>query len=229
MRLIIWNLLLQFGAQPGSWAAPGCSQYTITVSSLLLAASTWMLGTRVALETERGPVVTNLSSSRMLETVCERAGVALHRTPVGEAHVVEAMHAQRAVAGGEGNGGMILPAAHHGRDALVAMALVAHAMRRGATLRELADTLPSYVMIKDKLARPAEPWELAAVRLKQAFDGWQLDATDGLRFARGEAWVHVRPSGTEPVVRVIAESPEASATRAIVDEARRALDAPRGR
>lgn len=187
------------------------------------------LGTRVVLETERGPVVTNLSTSRMLESVCERAGVPLFRTAVGEAHVVEAMHARHAVAGGEGNGGMILPAAHHGRDALVAMALVAHAMRAGVSLRELADTLPRYVMIKDKLARPEEPWEQAAVRIRQAFDGWQLDATDGLRFARGEAWVHVRASGTEPVVRVIAESPEAAGTRAIVDQARRALDTPSGR
>jgi phosphomannomutase len=81
-------------------------------------------------------------------------------------------------------------------------------------------------MIKDKLARPDEPWDGAAARLKRAFDGWQLDAADGLRFARGETWVHVRPSGTEPVVRVIAESPEAAGTRAVVDEARRALAAP---
>ncbi|HEY6193554.1 MAG TPA: phosphoglucosamine mutase [Candidatus Eisenbacteria bacterium] len=187
------------------------------------------IGTRIALETQRGPVVTNLSTSRMLDAVCERAGVPLHRTPVGEAHVVEAMHARHAVAGGEGNGGMILPAAHHGRDALVAMALVAHAMRHGATLRELADALPRYAMIKDKLARPEERWEHTAERLEQAFAGWQLDATDGLRFARGETWVHVRPSGTEPVVRVIAESPEAAGTRAIVDTARRALEVPLGR
>jgi len=184
------------------------------------------LGTRVALETQKGPVVTNLSTSRMLDAVCASAGVPLLRTPVGEAHVVEAMHANHAAAGGEGNGGMILPAAHLGRDALVAMALVAHAMRRGATLRALADTLPRYVMIKDKLARPDEPWERAAARLQRAFDGWQIDAADGLRFARGETWVHVRPSGTEPVVRVIAESPEATGTKAIVDEARRALSAP---
>ncbi len=187
------------------------------------------LGTRVALATQKGPVVTNLSTSRMLETVCEKVGVPLHRTPVGEAHVVEAMHARHAVAGGEGNGGMILPAAHHGRDALVAMALVAQAMSPGATLRELADTLPRYVMIKDKLARPQEPWEGAAERLRRAFAGWGLESSDGLRFARGEAWVHVRPSGTEPVVRVIAESPEAGETRAIVDQARRAMDAASGR
>jgi phosphomannomutase len=187
------------------------------------------LGTRVALETERGPVVTNLSTSRMLETVCERAGVPLFRTPVGEAHVVQAMHAQRAVAGGEGNGGMILPAAHHGRDGLVAMALVAHAMRNGATLRELADSLPGYTMIKDKLERPEEPWDRAAERLRKAFGDWTLDAADGLRFAQGEAWVHVRPSGTEPVVRVIAESPDAAGTRALVERSRAALAVPGGR
>ena len=187
------------------------------------------LGSSVALETQKGPVVTNLSTSRMLDTVCERAGVALHRTPVGEAHVVEAMRAHHAAAGGEGNGGMILPAAHHGRDALVAMVLVAQAMRHGATLRELADALPCYAMIKDKLARPEEPWERAAARLEQTFAGWTLDRRDGLRFERGETWVHVRPSGTEPVVRVIAESPDAGSTRAVVDQARRALDAAGGR
>lgn len=187
------------------------------------------LGTRAALATQSGPVVTNLSTSRMLEAVCERAGVPLFRTPVGEAHVVAAMHARGAAAGGEGNGGMILPAAHHGRDGLVAMALVAHAMREGATLRELADSLPRYSMVKDKLARPDEPWERAAERLRAAFADWQLDSADGLRFARGESWVHVRASGTEPVVRVIAESPEVGATRALVDQARRALDAAGGR
>jgi len=186
------------------------------------------IGTRVALDTEKGPVVTNLSTSRMLDAVCERAGVPLHRTPVGEAHVVEGMRRLGAVAGGEGNGGMILPAAHYGRDALVAMALVAHAMRRGESLRALADTLPRYVMIKDKLARPADNWERSMARLESAFAGWQLDTADGLRFARGQTWVHVRASGTEPVVRVIAESPDAAGARAVVEQARRALDAARG-
>lgn len=181
------------------------------------------IGTRVVLARRRGPVVTNLSTSRMLDAVCSEAGVDLHRTPVGEAHVVAAMHARDAVAGGEGNGGMILPAAHYGRDGLVAMALVAQAMSGGATLRSLADSLPKYVMVKDKLGRPDEPWDRADVRLRAAFPDWTVDATDGLRFARGEGWVHVRPSGTEPVVRVIAETPESGATRALVERARRAL------
>jgi phosphomannomutase len=181
------------------------------------------LGTRVVLARRKGPVVTNLSTSRILDAVCHEAGVDLHRTPVGEAHVVSAMHAKRAVAGGEGNGGMILPAAHYGRDGLVAVALVAQAMSGGATIRELADALPRYVMVKDKLARPDEPWDRAAGRLRAAFAELAVDEADGLRFAGGESWVHVRPSGTEPVVRVIAETPEADATRALVERARRAL------
>lgn len=181
------------------------------------------LGTRVVLARRKGPVVTNLSTSRMLDAVCTEAGVELHRTPVGEAHVVAVMRARKAIAGGEGNGGMILPAAHHGRDGLVAMALVAQAMSGGASIRELADTLPKYVMVKDKLARPDEAWERAESRLRAAFEGFAMDATDGLRFAEGEQWVHVRASGTEPVVRVIAETPEADATRGLVERARRAL------
>lgn len=181
------------------------------------------LGTRVVLARRRGPVVTNLSTSRMLDAVCLEAGVDLHRTPVGEAHVVAAMRARGAVAGGEGNGGMILPAAHYGRDGLVAMALVAQAMSGGASLRRLADELPKYVMVKDKLARPDEAWERVEARLRRAFAGFEANEADGLRFAQGERWVHVRASGTEPVVRVIAETPDAATTRALVERARAAL------
>lgn len=184
---------------------------------------TLALGTRVVLARRKGAVVTNLSTSRMLDAVCKEAGVELYRTPVGEAHVVARMRECGAIAGGEGNGGMILPAAHLGRDGLVAVALVAQAMSGGASLRELADRLPRYAMVKDKLARPDEPWDRAAGRLRKEFRDLAVDETDGLRFAGGESWVHVRPSGTEPVVRVIAETPEAGATRALVERARRAL------
>jgi len=171
-----------------------------------------------------GPVVTNLSTSRMLDAVCERAGVPLYRTPVGEAHVVGEMRARNAVAGGEGNGGMIVPAAHYGRDSLVATALIAQALTApGSTLRALADRLPRLVMVKEKTGRPEEPWEAAAARLRQAFAQYETDTQDGLRFTRGDDWVHVRPSGTEPVVRTIAESGSAARTRELIETARRAL------
>ena len=186
---------------------------------------TLALGTRVVLRRRKGPVVTNLSTSRMLDFVCREAGVALHRTPVGEAHVVAGLRSAGAVAGGEGNGGMIVPAAHYGRDGLVAVALVAQLLSEGGTLREHASALPRFAMIKDKLACPEQPWERTEQRLREAFAKWSLDSADGLRFARDEEWVHVRASGTEPVVRVIAEAPGAAGARALVETARRALSA----
>jgi phosphomannomutase len=182
------------------------------------------LGVEVALATRTGPVVTNLSTSRILDAVCERAGVTLHRAAVGEAHVVGEMRARGAVAGGEGNGGMILPAAHFGRDGLVAVALVAQGLAASkVALRAWADRLPHYTMIKEKVERPEAPWEGIAGRLKEAFAGHRLDTADGLHFSRDQEWLHVRTSGTEPVMRLIAESPSEARTRAMLDAAHRAL------
>jgi len=186
------------------------------------------LGVQVALTKTAGPVVTNLSTSRIVDAVCSRFGVPLYRAPVGEANVVAEMKARGAVAGGEGNGGMILPAAHYGRDGLVAVALVAQALATSAkSLRELADEWPHYSMIKHKEQLADEPWEAASARLKARFPGHAVDTADGLRLARDDEWLHVRASGTEPVVRMIAESPTVKRTRALIEEAREALSPAR--
>lgn len=186
------------------------------------------LGVQVALAKSPGPVVTNLSTSLILDAVCARFGVPLFRSPVGEANVVAEMRARGAAAGGEGNGGMILPAAHYGRDGLVAVALVAQALAAsGKTLRALAEELPRYSMIKHKEPRADEPWEASSARLKQRFPGHTLDTADGLKFSRDQEWLHVRASGTEPVVRMIAESPVEERTRSLIEEARAALGSVR--
>lgn len=188
------------------------------------------LGANVVLAKTRGPVVTNLSTSRIVDAVCARHGVPLFRSPVGEANVVTEMKARGAVAGGEGNGGMILPAAHYGRDGLVAVALLAHALAAsGRTLRALADEWPRYSMIKAKEPRADEPWEASSARLKARFPGHEVNTADGLRFSRDEEWLHVRASGTEPVVRMIAESPAEPRTRKLIEEARAALGPVRHR
>jgi len=185
--------------------------------SLALAAD-------VVLARKPGPVVTNLSTSRMLDTVCARAGVPLYRTPVGEAHVVAEMRSRQAIVGGEGNGGVIVPEVHYGRDSLVAVALIAQALAAsGLGMRALADRLPRLIMVKAKSDRPDEPWERAAERLRRAFPGFEVEDRDGIRLSSGDDWVHIRPSGTEPVVRVIAESPSQSRTQGLVATARQAL------
>jgi len=185
---------------------------------------TLALGLQVVLARRRGPAVTNLSTSRIVDAVCARAGVPLRRTPVGEAHVVAAMRAVGAVAGGEGNGGMIVAAAHYGRDALVAVALIAQALAGGRVgLRDLAVGLPALHMAKRKFPMGGGGWEAATGRLRRSFAGHRVDEADGLRFDRDEEWVHVRPSGTEPVVRIIAEAPEATRTQELIERARGAL------
>lgn len=182
------------------------------------------LAAQVVLGVKPGPVVTNLSTSSIMDSVCAQAGVPLHRTPVGEAHVVAGMRLWGAVVGGEGNGGVIVPAAHYGRDGLVAAALICQALAAsGQTLQGLAGGLPRLCMVKSKLARPDEPWERTGPRLRAAFPDHAVDAADGLRLSRDREWVHIRPSGTEPVVRVIAESPNEPRTHELIERARRAL------
>ena len=187
--------------------------------------ATLALAVRVVLARKRGPVVTNLSTSRMIEDLAGAAGVPFSRTAVGEAHVVRGMREQGAVIGGEGNGGVIAPEAHLGRDGTVAAVLVAQAWAdAGGDFAAAVRSLPRYVMMKDKLDGVRD-WPERARELVTLFAEYALDTTDGLRFARDRAWLHVRPSGTEPIVRLIAESPDAAATQELLARARRAFAA----
>lgn len=186
---------------------------------------TLALCARFVLGQHPGPVVTNLSTSAMVEAVAAAAGGRVLRTPVGEANVVEEIVRSGAAIGGEGNGGVILPAVHLGRDAPVGVALVLGLLAAtGRKLSELAAELPRLAMVKEKvtLTAPADLDRLGRV-LAQDLPGATLDGRDGVRVTGADGWVHVRRSGTEPVVRVIAESPDPGKARRLVDLARRAL------
>jgi phosphomannomutase len=159
-----------------------------------------------------GPVVVNLSTSRMCEDLAARFGVPFFRSRVGEINVVEMMKACEAVIGGEGNGGVIAPDAHYGRDGTVAALLVASQLAvSGEPLSHVRRRLGRYTMAKEKVENAH--WDRVRPALLKAFAGAGLDETDGLRFAWPGEWLHVRPSGTEPIVRFIAEaeSPERAA------------------
>jgi phosphomannomutase len=182
------------------------------------------------LEQVKGPVVLNLSTSRVTETLASRHGCPVLRTPVGEINVVERMLAEDALIGGEGNGGVIDPRVGYVRDSFAAMALVLDLMAAtGEPLSHLVAGLPHYAMIKDQYplgqnkavgsSSPTGATDIAALwdRIEAACPDARADRRDGLRLDWDDRWVHVRASNTEPIVRVIAEAALAPLARELAD------------
>jgi phosphomannomutase len=153
-----------------------------------------------------GPAVVNLSTSRLAEDAAAKHGCRLYRSPVGEVNVVEEMEKVGAFTGGEGNGGVIDRDFHAGRDSGVAMACAISLLRENpdSSIGEWANSYPSYTMFKKKLPLDTGFDALRAVLLAQY--GPADDTRDGLWYRREGGWMHIRPSGTEPVVRFIAEN-----------------------
>jgi phosphomannomutase len=150
----------------------------------------------------------NLSTSRMLDDIAARHGGRVIRTPVGEANVVEGMLAHGAIIGGEGNGGVIDPRIVAGRDSLTSIAYTLALMaEENRPLSQIVDSLPRYVIIKDKFECRREDADRAVAALKQHFASEKVDTQDGIRIDWPDAWVHARPSNTEPIMRIIAEAP----------------------
>lgn len=186
---------------------------------------TLALAARLVLRHRRGPVVTNLSTSRLIEDVAREAGVEAVRAPVGEVNVAVKMRETNAAVGGEGNGGVILPEMHLGRDAPIGVALMLQLLlEEGRPLSAIAAELPRYVIVKDKLDRPNASLDAVYEALIGAFPDAAVDRQDGLRLSWPDRWVHVRPSGTEPIVRVIAEAPTSEDAMALVRQSRVPLD-----
>jgi phosphomannomutase len=176
---------------------------------------------RAVRPSSRRPVVCNLSTSLVVEDAARDCGAQLVRAPVGEANVARTIIELKAVIGGEGNGGVIYPALHVGRDAPVAAALVLSLLaREQATVSELVERSPRYTIVKAKAERGAR---LDAVYdgLRKRFSDAQADMQDGLRLSWPDRWLHVRPSGTEPIIRLIAEAPSRAAAERLIEEGRR--------
>jgi phosphomannomutase len=175
----------------------------------------------------RSVVVCNLSTSLVVEDAAREFGAELVRTPVGEVHVARAIVRLAAVIGGEGNGGVMYPALHTGRDAPVAAALLLTLLARegGKRVSELVAAAPRYVIVKAKAERGTRKGERGLedvyAALHKRFPEASVDTQDGLRLAWGDRWLHVRPSNTEPIIRLIAEAPSGAGAQELVDEARR--------
>ena len=187
---------------------------------------TLALAAKVVLRHRKGVVVTNLSTSRIVDDIAAEAGSRVIRAPVGEVNVATRMRAENAPIGGEGNGGVILSELHLGRDAPVGAALMLQLLLdAGTPLTKIVGAYPRYIIVKDKLDRPNAPLDKVYEALTREFPTAEADRQDGLRLTWPDRWVHVRPSGTEPIVRVIAEAPTAPEAEKLVSDCRRPLEA----
>ncbi|MCX7019456.1 MAG: phosphoglucosamine mutase [Candidatus Sumerlaeota bacterium] len=182
------------------------------------------LAAAAVLNRVRGPLVVNLSTTRAMDDLARRHGVQIFRTPIGEANVVQRIRASNAVIGGEGNGGVIYPPVHCGRDAATGVALILGAMAAGnATIAELNTQIPDYVMIKTKFDAAGMDMAMLARMMSNEFsDAVEIITTDGVKAVYADSWVHARASGTEPVVRVFAEAPTRQAAEALAARAQKA-------
>ena len=174
-----------------------------------------------------GDVVATVSTSRMLDDIAAKHGVALHRTKVGVGWVVEKMHEVGAVIGGEGTGGVIYPDIHYTTDGIASIAAIAQYLAEsGATVTQLVENMPQYQVCRKKLEISSQELATRLVNLalavyKEACDAEtepQLELTDGVKRVWNDRWVNIRPSGTEPVIRVFSEAPTFTVAEQLCDE-----------
>lgn len=155
-----------------------------------------------------GATVSNLSSTRALRDVTEARGLLYTAAAVGEVNVVKAMKDSNAVIGGEGNGGVIYPESHYGRDALVGIALfLSHLAHKKMTVSQLRDSYPKYTISKNKIELTPEIDVDAILHgMAEKYASEEVDTTDGVKIYIGKEWVHLRKSNTEPIIRIYSES-----------------------
>lgn len=167
-----------------------------------------------------GPTVSNLSSSRALRDVTNAHECTYNAAAVGEVNVTTKMKETGAVIGGEGNGGVIYPEAHYGRDALVGVALFLTLLAKsGKKVSELKATYPAYEIVKDKVTlTPDIDVDAVLDAVKAEYNGEQITDIDGVKIDFADSWVHLRKSNTEPIIRVIAEASTAEAAKALTEK-----------
>ncbi len=154
-----------------------------------------------------GPGVTNLSSSRVVDDIAQRHHQVCHRSAVGEINVVNLMKEKKAVIGGEGNGGVINPDLHYGRDALAGIAMILQLLaERNLSASEYREQLPDYTIVKNKIDLENVDGDAILSKAKEIYASHDPNTVDGVKIDFVEGWVHLRKSNTEPIIRVYAES-----------------------
>lgn len=180
----------------------------------LVAVAEYILSLR------KGATVSNLSSTRALRDITEEVGQTYFASAVGEVNVVEKMKAVNAVIGGEGNGGIIYPDLHYGRDSLVGIALfLTHLAKKKMSMTALRASYPNYEMAKKKIdLQPGIDVDGILVKMAENYKHEEVDTVDGVKIYIGKEWVHLRKSNTEPIIRVYTESKDAQAASDLADK-----------
>jgi len=179
---------------------------------------TLTLAARYVLSKTPGAVVTNLSTTSAMDDVARMFNSPLYRSKIGEANVTEMMRREGAVIGGEGNGGVIYPRVNFCRDSLVGIALILRLLAEtGRTVTELLADLPRYKMIKEKLECPSDKIGEILRMIRNEYAGHQMDLRDGVKVNFEDAWLHVRGSNTEPIIRLVAEAQDDTQARQMLD------------
>ena len=164
----------------------------------------------------KGDIVVNLSTSMLSDHVAQRFGVKVHRAKVGEINVGKLMQGIDSPIGGEGNGGIICPPVNYTRDALSGMALILGLLAEsGKTVSQIVDELPRYYFAKDKLELEPAKMDTVMEAIPELLTGYELDRRDGIKAVSNDHWIHIRKSGTEPIIRIYVESPSETQSRDI--------------
>jgi len=166
-----------------------------------------------------GSTVSNLSSTRALRDITESRGLTYHASAVGEVNVVTKMKEENAVIGGEGNGGIIYPELHYGRDSLVGIALFLSLLaEKKMKVSELRDSYPKYTISKNKIQlTPEINVDAVLATMAEKYQNEEVDTTDGVKIYIGKEWVHLRKSNTEPIIRIYSESKSLDAANALAN------------
>ena len=187
------------------------------------------LAAKQVLKRRTGPVVVNLSTTMLVEDIAREAGVPVYRTKVGEINVTEKLLAVDGAVGGEGNGGVIVPAVHPCRDSFTGIAVLLELLaEEERSLEDIISSLPRYTIVKRKMPCPSDAVFKALKRVEEVFgEGAAVDKSDGIRLAWEDRWLQLRASNTEPIVRIFAEARDqdtaVSMTEAAIEEVKKVL------
>ncbi len=177
---------------------PFSEEYTIAQAVKFIFAKTPVDG-RIA--------VVNLSTTRAVEEIARTLNGKVHRSAVGEINVVKKMKKVKAVVGGEGSGGVILPEVHYGRDALVGIGItLQHLLEFGGTLSELKESLPQFEIVKMRIEIGKKNPDRVINAVRRSYSKFEMNTEDGLKIDAPDYWIHLRKSNTEPIIRVLAEA-----------------------